>query len=71
MPKIGTKIVWASGLKAGLVVDLKRARYGQWNEERLNVPSVYRVRVECRTPEGNAYHVHPLLKGIQTAQVAA
>ncbi|OUL79898.1 hypothetical protein [Paraburkholderia hospita] len=71
MPSIGARVFWASGMKEGVVVDLKRAHHGQWNEERNNVPSVHRVRIECRTPEGNVYHVHPLLKRIQADWVNA
>ena len=71
MPKIGTKVSYGSKAAIGVVTDLKRAFHGQWNEERLNVPSVHRVRIACKTPSGNVYHVHPLVKNVSAIKVSA
>jgi hypothetical protein len=64
MPKIGTVVKWQNGLREGVIVGLKLPRYGQWNEERNNVPSVHRVRVELR---GGDAHSHPLVRKLRSA----
>ncbi|MBU9405998.1 hypothetical protein KTE46_09975 [Burkholderia multivorans] len=64
MPAVGTQVEWmtVNGTpKRGTAVGPKPIHVGQFNEERLNVPSVHRVRV--RFESGS--HAHPLTSGLR------
>ncbi|CAJ6625775.1 Uncharacterised protein [Burkholderia pseudomallei] len=59
MPTAGTQVEWMTingTLKRGTALGPKPIHIGQFNEERLNAPSVHRVRV--RFDSGS--HAHPL-----------
>ncbi|WP_155648657.1 hypothetical protein [Burkholderia pseudomultivorans] len=66
MPQDGQRVTWAtqSGrIKAATVESRKEWFHGQWNEERLNVPCVHRVRVRFDT----GGHAHPLVSRLRAA----
>ncbi|PVX86443.1 hypothetical protein [Paraburkholderia unamae] len=70
MPKEGQRVAWTTRVgnaREGIVEGKKEWFHGQFNEERLNVPCVHRVRVKM--PFGS--HVHPLVKNIRIVRGAA
>jgi hypothetical protein len=47
-PQPGQAVIWKrkdGSIRAGIVQMRKEWHHGQFNEERLNVPSVHRVRI--------------------------
>ncbi|MBR8234219.1 MULTISPECIES: hypothetical protein [unclassified Burkholderia] len=66
MPHEGERVTWTtqSGrVKAATVEGRKEWFHGQWNEERLNVPCVRRVRVRFDT----GGYAHPLVSRLHAA----
>ncbi|AIO25712.1 Uncharacterised protein [Burkholderia cepacia] len=73
MPKVGTVVCWIgrkggnAHVFSGVVESRKEWHHGRWNEERLNVPCVRRLRIALST----GGHMHPMVKRLDVVRGTA